>query len=46
MTESFGDVDTALSALRIQLELQEIAYRAALAATSRVLPPSLLDFLR
>jgi flagellar hook-associated protein 3 FlgL len=29
-----------------QLALQELAYQAALAATARVLQPSLLDFLR
>lgn len=30
----------------VHLKLQEVAYQAALAATSRVMQPSLLDFLR
>ena len=30
----------------MDLQLQELAYRAALSATARVLQPSLLDFLR
>jgi flagellar hook-associated protein 3 FlgL len=29
-----------------ELKLQEVAYQAALAATARVIQPSLLDFLR
>jgi flagellar hook-associated protein 3 FlgL len=30
----------------VDLQLQEIAYKSALSATSRVIQPSLLDFLR
>lgn len=30
----------------VELQMQEVAYQAALAATSRVLQPSLVDFLR
>lgn len=35
-----------LPATIIQLQLQEVAYQAALAATARVIQPSLVDFLR
>lgn len=35
-----------LAKTTVDLQLQEVAYQAALAATSRVLQPSLLDFLR
>ena len=38
------NADLAQSA--VELQLQEVAYQAALAATSRVIQPSLLDFLR
>lgn len=30
----------------VELQMQEVAYQAALAATARVLQPSLLDFLQ
>ena len=30
----------------VDLQLQEVAYQAALGATARVIQPSLLDFLR
>ena len=30
----------------VDLQMQEVAYQAALGATARVLQPSLLDFLR
>jgi flagellar hook-associated protein 3 FlgL len=30
----------------VDLQLQEVAYQAALASTARVLQPSLVDFLR
>jgi flagellar hook-associated protein 3 FlgL len=30
----------------VDLKMQEVAYQAALAATARVLQPSLVDFLR
>ncbi|KRB79941.1 hypothetical protein ASE01_00020 [Nocardioides sp. Root190] len=35
-----------LAETTVELKLQEVAYQAALAATSRVMQPSLLDFLR
>lgn len=35
-----------LAETTVELKLQEVAYQAALGATSRVLQPSLLDFLR
>jgi flagellar hook-associated protein 3 FlgL len=38
------NADLAQSA--VELQLQEVAYQAALSATSRVIQPSLLDFLR
>ena len=30
----------------MELQMQEVAYKASLAATARVLQPSLVDFLR
>ena len=41
---SLEDVDLAASV--VELQMQEVAYKAALGATARVLQPSLLDFLR
>lgn len=38
------DIDLAQSL--IELQMQEVAYKAALGATARVLQPSLLDYLR
>lgn len=38
--------DVDLAETIVELQLQEVAYQAALGATSRVLQPSLLDFLR
>lgn len=38
--------NTDLAKAAVDLQLQEVAYQAALAATARVLQPSLLDFLR
>jgi len=38
--------NTDLAQAAVDLQLQEVAYQAALSATSRVLQPSLLDFLR
>jgi flagellar hook-associated protein 3 FlgL len=38
--------DIDLPATVVDLQLQEVAYEAALGATARVLQPSLLDFLR
>ncbi len=39
-------VDTDLPQAMVELKLQEVAYQAALGATSRVMQPSLLDFMR
>jgi flagellar hook-associated protein 3 FlgL len=38
------DVDLAGTIMEVQM--QEVAYQAALGATSRVLQPTLMDFLR
>jgi flagellar hook-associated protein 3 FlgL len=38
--------NTDLAAATVELQLAEVAYQASLAATSRVLQPSLVDFLR
>ena len=38
--------DVDLAATLIDLQVQEVAYKAALGATSRVLQPTLLDYLR
>lgn len=38
--------NTDLPKATVDLQLQEVAYQASLAATSRVMQPSLLDFLR
>lgn len=38
--------NTDLAKAAVDLQLQEVAYQASLAATARVLQPSLLDFLR
>jgi flagellar hook-associated protein 3 FlgL len=35
-----------LAKATVDLQLQEVAYQAALATTGRVLQPTLLDFLR
>lgn len=44
---SIADVeDIDLAAVLVELQSQEVAYQAALGATSRVLQPSLMDFLR
>jgi flagellar hook-associated protein 3 FlgL len=50
-TISLGDSlsqieNTDLPRAMVDLKLQEVAYQAALAATARVLQPSLLDFMR
>lgn len=42
-----GTIENAdLTKTTVDLKMQEVAYQAALAATSRVIQPSLLDFLR
>ncbi len=38
--------DTDLAKAMVDLKLQEVAYQAALGATSRVMQPSLMDFMR
>jgi len=47
LTSSLSEVEnTDLVKASVDLQLQEVAYQAALSATSRVMQPSLLDFLR
>jgi flagellar hook-associated protein 3 FlgL len=47
LTGQLSDVEDAdLAASIIELQMQEVAYKAALGATSRVLQPTLMDFLR
>jgi flagellar hook-associated protein 3 FlgL len=41
-----GIENTDLPRAMVDLQLQEVAYQAALASTARVMQPSLLDFLR
>ena len=41
-----GVEDADLAASIVELQMQEVAYQAALGATSRVLQPTLMDFLR
>jgi flagellar hook-associated protein 3 FlgL len=44
---SLSDVENVdLAKATVDLQLQEVAYQAALATTGRVLQPTLLDFLR
>jgi flagellar hook-associated protein 3 FlgL len=46
-TQSLTEVENVdLAAATMELKMQEVAYQAALGATSRVIQPSLLDFLR
>ena len=46
-TSALSEVEnTDLAKAIVDLQLQEVAYQAALAATARVMQPSLLDFLR
>lgn len=46
-THGLAEVESVdLPATIIELQLQEVAYQAALGATARVIQPSLLDFLR
>jgi flagellar hook-associated protein 3 FlgL len=45
--ESLSQIEnTDLPKAMVDLKLQEVAYQAALAATARVMQPSLLDFMR
>jgi flagellar hook-associated protein 3 FlgL len=47
LTSSLSEIEnTDLAKATVDLQLQEVAYQAALAATARVLQPSLMDFLR
>lgn len=47
LTNALAEIENAdLPKTLIDLKMQETAYQAALAATSRVLQPSLVDFLR
>jgi flagellar hook-associated protein 3 FlgL len=47
LTNALSEVENVdLAKAAVDLELQEVAYQAALGATSRVIRPSLLDFLR
>jgi len=47
MTSSLSEVEDAdLPKTIVDLQTQEVAYQAALAATSKVITPSLVDFLR
>lgn len=47
MTNSLSEIEnTDLPKAMVELQMQEVAYQAALASTARVLQPSLLDFLR
>jgi len=41
-----GVEDTDLTETIVQMQMQEVAYKAALGATAKVLQPSLMDFLR
>ena len=44
---SLSEVEnTDLPKALVELQLQEVAYQAALASTARVVQPSLMDFLR
>lgn len=47
LTASLSDVENVdLPKATIELQLANVAYQAALGATSKVIQPSLLDFLR
>ena len=47
VTSSLSDVENAdLPKVVVDLQQQQTAYQASLAATARVMQPSLLDFLR
>jgi len=47
LTSDLSDVeDVDLAKVLMDLQVQEVAYQAALAGTARVLQPSLVDFLR
>ena len=47
LANSLAEVeDIDLPKTIVELQMQEVAYEAALGATARVIQPSLLDFLR
>ena len=47
MTSALSEIEnTDLPRATVELQMQEVAYQAALASTARVMQPSLLDFLR
>jgi flagellar hook-associated protein 3 FlgL len=47
LTTSLSEAeDIDLPKTIVELQMQEVAYKAALGATARVVQPSLLDFLR
>jgi flagellar hook-associated protein 3 FlgL len=47
LSTSLSEVESAdLPKVVVDLQMQEVAYKAALGATARVMQPSLLDFLR
>lgn len=47
LTNALAEIENAdLPETMVALKMQEVAYQASLAATSRVLQPSLVDFLR
>lgn len=47
LTSSLAEIENAdLPKTMVDLKMQEVAYQASLAATARVLQPSLLEFLR
>ncbi len=47
LTNALSEIEnTDLPQAMVALQMQEVAYQAALAATARVLQPSLVDFLR
>ena len=47
LATSLSDVENAdLPKTVVDLQMQQVAYQAALGATARVMQPSLLDFLR
>jgi flagellar hook-associated protein 3 FlgL len=47
LTSSLAEIEnTDLPKATMELQMQEVAYQAALASTARVLQPSLLEFLR
>jgi flagellar hook-associated protein 3 FlgL len=47
LANSLAEIENAdLAETMVELQMQEVAYQAALAATARVLQPSLVDFLR